>query len=97
MPAYNSAIESARPSDETDVLGDEAKADSAPVADAPYTPRRKWKPGNVPGYIINTTPPVARLKWPKRREGKEFLARTFNAGEKIPPAIPANSKRGKQQ
>jgi hypothetical protein len=75
--------------DAFELLDEDARADSAPVAlDVAYQARRKWKPGNYAGFIINTIIPVARLAWPKQREGKEFLARIETAFEN-PPDIPA--------
>ncbi len=72
-----------------ELLDDDARADSAPVVpDLVYQPRKKWKPSNCVGFIINTTIPVARLTWPKGRDAKEFLARMENAFGN-PPEIPA--------
>jgi hypothetical protein len=64
-----------RDDDEFSQLSDEAKADAAPVAEAPYVPRAKWRPGPCLGFIVNTSTPVARLRWPRGREVKDFLAR----------------------
>jgi hypothetical protein len=62
--------------DEFSLLSDEAKADAAPVAgNLDYQSRHAWKPGKCVGFIVNTSSPVARLKWPKRREAKEFFLR----------------------
>jgi len=64
------------PSDEFDGLSDEAEADAAPVVpELAYQTHKAWKPGICVGFIINTTKPVARVRWPKNREAKEFFAR----------------------
>jgi hypothetical protein len=54
------------------MLGEEAKADAAaPVAELNYQLRKPWKPGCI-GFIVNNAgPPVAFLKWPKRRSKKD--------------------------
>jgi hypothetical protein len=65
-----------QPHQEETFLDEEAAADSAPVvADLTYKARVAWKPGRCAGSIVNWSNPVARLKWPKWREAKEFLAR----------------------
>jgi hypothetical protein len=58
-------------------LSEEAKADAAPVADKVVYQRRKpwkpWQPGTV-GFIVNNAgSPVAFLKWPKKRNSKDFF------------------------
>jgi hypothetical protein len=62
--------------DEFELLSDEARTESAPVAaEAAYRPRAAWRPGRCIGFIINSEKPVAKLKWSKGREAKEFLSR----------------------
>jgi hypothetical protein len=63
--------------DESEVLSEEARADSAPVADVLYWQRRPWRPGFCAGYIINSSRPVTRLKWPKGHDKKQFLERAL--------------------
>lgn len=62
-----------------DELIGEAKQDAAPVASFSYEPRKKWRPGACKGFIINSSAPVVRLKWPKKREAKLFFARLRGA------------------
>jgi hypothetical protein len=70
--------------EEFNQLSDEARADAAPVVpELAYQPRKAWKPGICVGFIINTTKPVARVKWPKGRDAKEFFARMKDALEKV--------------
>jgi hypothetical protein len=58
-------------------LNEEAAADAAPVAaEFVYKPRTAWRPGRCLGFIVNTTKPTARLRWPRGRGDKrEFFAR----------------------
>jgi hypothetical protein len=67
--------------EEFTLLSDEARADAAPVVpEVPYIPRAKWKPGPCLGFIVNTSTPVARLRWPRGRERKDFFARIKQRG-----------------
>jgi hypothetical protein len=63
-----------------DALPTEAKADSAPVTtELSYKPRSAWKPGRCVGYIINWSTPVAKMKWPKKKDAKAFFERINRA------------------
>jgi hypothetical protein len=77
----------------------EARADAADVSsDLAYrTARRRWRPGNCRGFIVNTSIPVARLAWPKGRDAKDFLTRLKNELGKMPPVFLGKRRRQPRQ